>query len=117
MEIEPICFSSFLSFTSGTHALCNTENVGCGWYATIDRRVAGRIYFNPTTEQFCATVLHVVRAGWNVKELKVGFNTFNEAEIAIVQAMTEYRGKPVTLREVPARLRFGKGRVGQKAGG
>ena len=69
MNIEPIPFSAFQSLISCASALREPDNGGCTWYATTDRRVAGRLYINAQTEQFCPTVLHFVRTGWEVKEL------------------------------------------------
>jgi hypothetical protein len=108
MNIEPIPFSAFQSLISCAHALREPDNGGCAWYATTDRRVAGRLYINAQTEQFCPTVLHFVRAGWEVKELRHGYDAFEDAEAALFQAMTELTGKPVTTKDMPVRLRFGK---------
>lgn len=109
MEIEQIPFSAFQSLTSCTHALRKPQNDGCGWYATTDRRVAGRIYFDADEEQFRVTVLNFVRAGWDVEESSQRFASFDEAEAAVIRLMTAHLGQPVTLVDVPFRLRFGKG--------
>lgn len=114
MEIEPIAYSAFQSLTSCTHALRKPSNDGCGWYAATNRRVAGRIYFDAGMGEFLVTVLHFLRAGWEIEELPAQFESFDEAERALIGAMTEYFGKPVTVREVPMRLRFGRGRVDAK---
>jgi hypothetical protein len=104
MEIEAIPFSAFQSLTSCTHALREPDNDGCGWYATTDRRVAGRIYISAATEQFCSTVLHFVRAGWDVKELRRGYDSLDDAEAALFRSMTELIGKPVAVKVMPAQV-------------
>jgi hypothetical protein len=117
MEIEAIPFSAFQALISCTHALREPGNDGCGWYATTNRRVAGRIYIDAKTEQFHATVLHFVKAGWDVTELRCGCNAFDEAERALLQAMRELTGKRVTVKETPMRLRYGRGRTSRPTAG
>lgn len=117
MEIEAVPYSAFQTLISCTHALRESENDGCAWYATTDRRVAGRIYINAKTEQFCSTVLHFVRAGWDVKELRQGCDSLDDAEATLFQSMRELTGKPVTIKDAPEIVQLGKGRVSRPAAG
>ncbi len=112
MEIEAIPYSAFQTLTSCTHALNDPDNHGCQWYATTDRRVAGRIYLDPDDEAFRFSLLHFVRAGWEIDEPRQTFERFSDAETALLAAMRrESIGKAVTLKDVPPRMRFGKGKT------
>jgi hypothetical protein len=101
MQVESIPYSAFHSLTSCTQALRKPENPGCGWYATMNRRVAGRIYFDAKRDEFFLTVLHFVRAGWEVHEVRDHYASFDDAEAAIIRAMTALSGKQVTLKSMP----------------
>lgn len=112
MQIEPIPFSAFASLISCGQALKNSSNDGCAWYATTDRRVAGRIYFDADSDSFRHSVLHFVRSGWEIKESRQPFERLEEAEDSLFAAMRcESTGKEVTVKDVPLRMRFGKGRT------
>lgn len=115
MHIEPIGYSSFQSLVSCTHAFRDPDNKGCGWYASIDRRYAGRVYLDSRTATFRVTLLHFVRAGWEVEELTPKFERFEDAKLAVNEAMKEKRDSIVTTMDVPMRARFGKGRRGRRA--
>lgn len=111
MEIEPISYNTFQSLTSCTHALGEPDNPGFQWFATTDRRVAGRIFLEAKSEAFRITVLHHVRAGWEVRESSQLYGAYDDAEAALLEAIgCESVGKAVTQRDVPMRLRFGRGR-------
>lgn len=111
MVIEPVPHSAFVSLTSCGHALKDAENPGCGWYATTDRRVAGRIFLDHREEKFRISVLHFVKAGWEIREPHLSFSSFDEAQTALVESMSRLSvGKPITLKDVTPRVRFGKGR-------
>jgi hypothetical protein len=111
MKIESIPFNAFQSLTSCTHALSDPENNGCAWFATIDRRVAGRIYLDPKHDAFRISVLHFARAGWDVREPCNLYGRFEDAEAALLDAMrAESGGRAVTVKDVPLRLKYGKGR-------
>ncbi len=112
MEIEPIPYSAFQTLTSCTHALNDPDNHGCQWYATTDRRVAGRIYLDLVGEAFRYSLLHFVRTGWEIKEARERFENFSDVETALLEAMKrESVGREVTLKDVPPRARFGKGKT------
>ena len=56
-------------------------------------------------------MLHFVRAGWDVREPSKLYGRFEDAEAALFEAMrAESTGKEVTVKDVPLRLKFGKGR-------
>jgi hypothetical protein len=111
MEIESIPFHPFQSLTSCTHALSDPDNNGCAWFATTDRRVAGRIFLDPKHDAFRFSVLHFVRAEWDVREPSTLYGRYEDAEAALMEAMqAESTGKEVTMKDVPPRMRFGKGR-------
>ena len=111
MEIEAIPYSAFHNLTSCTHALKNPSNVGCQWYATTDRRVAGRIYLDPDIEAFRYSLLHFARSEWTIEESRETLESFDDAEAALIEAMRrESIGKEVTIKDVPFKLRFGRGR-------
>jgi hypothetical protein len=111
MEIEPIPFHAFQSLSSCTHALNDPDNNGCAWFATTDRRVAGRIYLDGENDAFRFSLLHFARAGWDVREPSNLYGRYEDAEVALFEAMrAESCGKAVTVKDVPLRLKFGKGR-------
>lgn len=112
MEIESIPFTAFYTLTSCTHALNDSDNHGCHWYATTDRRFAGRIYLDAAYEAFRFSQLHFVRSGWEIFESPCIFDQFEDAERALIESLSEKAGmKEVTVKDKPARMRFGKGRT------
>jgi len=111
MEIESIPYSAFQTLTSCTHALKDPDNHGCAWFATTDRRVAGRIYLDPDNDAFRFSLLHFVRAGWDIREPSYVYASYEDAEASLVDAMRrESIGKVVTVKDVPPKMRFGRGR-------
>ena len=112
MEIETVPYSAFQSLTSCTHALSDPDNHGCAWFATTDRRVAGRIYLDPQNDAFRFSVLHFVRSGWDIREPSQLYGRYEDAEDALFAAMRrESVGKEVTIKDMPLRAKFGKGRT------
>ena len=78
----------------------------------MDRRVAGRIYLDAESDAFRYGVLHVVRSGWEIKESPQAFDRLEDAEAGLFAAMRRQSiGKEVTVKDVPPKMRFGKGRM------
>ena len=110
MEIESIPYSEFKTLTSCNHALEDPDNHGCQWYASTDRRVAGRIYLDPESDAFRFSVLRLLPTGWKAREPSYLFADFEEAESTLLTSMRQdCGGKEVSVKDVPMKLRFGRG--------
>lgn len=108
MTIEPISYASFSSLTTAPHS----TNDGCAWYSSSNRRVCGQIQLDFETQKFRSTLLQHHRARWKVSELAPK-DTLDEAEALLVGEMANLVNPRVTVKDVPMRLRFGRGRPGR----
>jgi hypothetical protein len=96
MHIERIPFSAFRSLVSCTHALRDPENDGCSWFATSDRRVAGRVYQDAESNDFHISILHFVSSGWELTEGPESYGDLGSAERGLVEAMERLTGQVMT---------------------
>src|SRR5690349_17532472 len=112
MEIQPIVYDAFASLVSCSQSKPSSADHGCARYMTTDRHVAGRVYLEQKSEAFRFSVLCLARGVWDIRAPSRLYDRFEEAETALFEAMRqEVIGKPVTIQEVPLKMRFGKGRT------
>ncbi|BBO33069.1 hypothetical protein PLANPX_2681 [Lacipirellula parvula] len=110
MEIQAITHDHFTQITS--EAVRGELEIGCAWYATVNRQVAGRVFL-ALNGAFRFSVVRLVGCKWKVNRPRRKFDRFDDAEIALHAEIDRIISlKAISLRDVAVGLRYGRGRPG-----
>lgn len=107
MFVENISFHEFQ--TRAGHSQ-SSQGDGCGWFATRDRQVLGRILLDAERSEFRIGILRRTDRDWRERELGDGYGEYDDAEAVLLQYLENgIAGKIVTVTKTPLIAKYGKG--------